>query len=412
MATELVTTTDLGALNARRLADAIVSSGAISRAQLARDTGLSKPTVSIALARLESAGLVREVGRTQGGRGATALLYDLAPDVGMLARPRRRPALGAVPDLRPGRSRAGHHRRSRPRAPARRRSATSSVDLVAATLARGRARRGPAGRRHPGRPRCPGARRATGSGWRPGCRACRARRSWPGCTERSASTIHVENDVNLAATAELALGRGRQSTGLRLPLGGHRGRAWRSCSTAGCVPAQPDPRARSATCRSPRRAVRRPAAPYGPASRGRSRPGSPPTAWSAEPGPAGSTSAPRRRSSRPARGRRRRARSTPSPSRPTCSPRASPPSAPSSTRAWSSSAAVSGSAAADLLLPLLHKALRRLTPLRPTVVASELGDHAVLDGAVVDAVATAQETVLGTITGHHRGRVAAAQEAP
>jgi hypothetical protein len=53
-----------------------------------------------------------------------------------------------------------------------------------------------------------------------------------------------------------------------------------------------------------------------------------------------------------------------------------------------------------------------LTPLRPTVVASELGDHAVLDGAVVDAVATAQETVLGTITGHHRGRVAVAQEAP
>src|SRR5580765_2859298 len=83
MAAELVTTTDLGALNARRLADAIVASGAISRAQLARDTGLSKPTVSIALARLESAGLVREVGRTQGGRGATALLYDLAPDVGL-----------------------------------------------------------------------------------------------------------------------------------------------------------------------------------------------------------------------------------------------------------------------------------------------------------------------------------------
>ncbi len=71
-----------------------------------------------------------------------------------------------------------------------------------------------------------------------------------------------------------------------------------------------------------------------------------------------------------------------------------------------------GVGGADLLLPLLHKALRQLTPLRPTVVASELGDHAVLDGAVVDAVATAQETVLGTITGHHRGRVAAAQEAP
>ena len=71
-----------------------------------------------------------------------------------------------------------------------------------------------------------------------------------------------------------------------------------------------------------------------------------------------------------------------------------------------------GVGGADLLLPLLHRALRQLTPLRPAVVVSELGDHAVLDGAVVDAVATAQETVLGTITGHHRGRLAAAQEAP
>ena len=45
-----------------------------------------------------------------------------------------------------------------------------------------------------------------------------------------------------------------------------------------------------------------------------------------------------------------------------------------------------GVGASDLLLPLLHKDLRRLTPLRPTVAVSELGDHAVLDGAVVDAV--------------------------
>src|SRR3954465_11790364 len=87
MATELVTTTDLGALNSRRLADAIGAGGGASRARLARDAGLAKPTVSIALARLESAGLVREVGRTQGGRGATALLYDLAPDVGSSLAP-------------------------------------------------------------------------------------------------------------------------------------------------------------------------------------------------------------------------------------------------------------------------------------------------------------------------------------
>src|SRR4051812_21204983 len=74
--------THLRALNERRVLEAVLREGAISRAQLARETGLSKPTVSLALARLEDAGLLREVGRTSGGRGATALLYDLDPRSG------------------------------------------------------------------------------------------------------------------------------------------------------------------------------------------------------------------------------------------------------------------------------------------------------------------------------------------
>jgi predicted NBD/HSP70 family sugar kinase len=52
--------------------------GAASRAQLARETGLSKPTVSSALAALAAAGLVREAGTHTPERGRIAVLY--APD--------------------------------------------------------------------------------------------------------------------------------------------------------------------------------------------------------------------------------------------------------------------------------------------------------------------------------------------
>src|SRR3954451_755563 len=50
--------------------------GATSRAQLARDSGLSKPTVSQALANLERAGLVLEIGLQTPPRGRAAVLYE------------------------------------------------------------------------------------------------------------------------------------------------------------------------------------------------------------------------------------------------------------------------------------------------------------------------------------------------
>jgi predicted NBD/HSP70 family sugar kinase len=56
--------------------------GPVSRAQLARDSGLSKPTVSQALAALVHAGLVREAGRTSGRKGPTAQLFELDPTAG------------------------------------------------------------------------------------------------------------------------------------------------------------------------------------------------------------------------------------------------------------------------------------------------------------------------------------------
>ncbi len=56
--------------------------GPVSRAQIARDSGLSKPTVSQALAALETAKLVRTAGRTSGGKGPTAQLFELNPRAG------------------------------------------------------------------------------------------------------------------------------------------------------------------------------------------------------------------------------------------------------------------------------------------------------------------------------------------
>jgi predicted NBD/HSP70 family sugar kinase len=408
MATELVTTTDLGALNARRLADAIVASGAISRAQLARDTGLSKPTVSIALARLESAGLVREVGRTQGGRGATALLYDLAPDVGtsLALDVGRRWIRSRVCDLT-GRDRGTVVQ------PTKGTSAVALGDQLVAQVAETLREAGvddgrlvaatlgvpgvlvPEGNRVRLAPRMPGLQspevlarlhRAVGV------------------------DIHVENDVNLAATAELALGHGRHApdfvylsvgtgVGLALVLNGQlRSGATGSAGEVGYLPFP------AAGASSPVGTVR---------------PG--------KPGPyEARVAADGLVRGAKARGLKVRTAQEVVEAGRVGDARAMDALTEEAELLAAGIATVCaivdpglvvlggglGVGGADVLLPLLHKALRQLTPLRPTVVASELGDHAVLDGAVVDAVANAQETVLGTITGHHRGRLAAAQEAP
>jgi DNA-binding transcriptional ArsR family regulator len=75
----------LRAINARAILELIQRSGPVSRAQVARDSGLSKPTVSLGLAALVEAGLVREVGRSSGGRGPSAVLYELNPEAGWVA---------------------------------------------------------------------------------------------------------------------------------------------------------------------------------------------------------------------------------------------------------------------------------------------------------------------------------------
>jgi predicted NBD/HSP70 family sugar kinase len=60
----------------------IRSIGPVSRAQIARGTGLSKPTVSQALQTLERSRLVREAGRSSGAKGPTAVLYEMNPHAG------------------------------------------------------------------------------------------------------------------------------------------------------------------------------------------------------------------------------------------------------------------------------------------------------------------------------------------
>jgi predicted NBD/HSP70 family sugar kinase len=64
--------------------DALRTSPRGSRAELAEQTGLSKPTVASALRALQSGGLVRERGRSTGRRGPSASLYEPVADAALV----------------------------------------------------------------------------------------------------------------------------------------------------------------------------------------------------------------------------------------------------------------------------------------------------------------------------------------
>lgn len=73
----------LRAINERSLLEYLRTHGPTSRAQLARATGLSKPTVSQALASLEQAQLVKAVGQSASSKGGRiAILYEPNPEAG------------------------------------------------------------------------------------------------------------------------------------------------------------------------------------------------------------------------------------------------------------------------------------------------------------------------------------------
>ncbi len=76
------TTTVMRVMNERAVFERIRLLGPVSRPQLAEATGLSKPTISLALANLERCGLVRHVGQRSGNSGRAALLYEMRPEAG------------------------------------------------------------------------------------------------------------------------------------------------------------------------------------------------------------------------------------------------------------------------------------------------------------------------------------------
>ena len=59
--------------------------GSVSRASLAKQTGLSKQTISEIMRQLEDEGWVQETGRTSGHVGRTALTYELVPSAAYIA---------------------------------------------------------------------------------------------------------------------------------------------------------------------------------------------------------------------------------------------------------------------------------------------------------------------------------------
>lgn len=70
------------AMNEQLLLNQIRQLGLCSRADLARLSGLSKPTVSLALANVERSGLVRTAGQRTGVPGRSAVLYEIRPEAG------------------------------------------------------------------------------------------------------------------------------------------------------------------------------------------------------------------------------------------------------------------------------------------------------------------------------------------
>src|SRR5580704_8284160 len=72
------------AMNEQLLLEHIRQRGPCSRAELARVSGLSKPTVSLALGNVERAGLVRIAGQRTGVPGRSARLYEIRPDAGLV----------------------------------------------------------------------------------------------------------------------------------------------------------------------------------------------------------------------------------------------------------------------------------------------------------------------------------------
>ncbi|MFF4396938.1 ROK family protein [Streptomyces sp. NPDC001480] len=226
----------LRAMNDRAALDLLLEHGPLSRTRIGKLTGLSKPTASQLLARLEAAGLVLATGTSEGRPGPNAQLYAVNPAAahaaGLDVTPNRIRAavaditgrtVGEYELLTPGR---------RPEQPVVR-QVTDALDgaVKAAGLARDDVHRLVIG--------TPGA-------FDPGTGRLRYASHLPGwhsptlLDELAAALpmpVEYENDVNLVAIAEQRLGAARghadfvllwnqEGLGAALVLGGRLHRGW------------------------------------------------------------------------------------------------------------------------------------------------------------------------------------------
>lgn len=199
------------ALNEQLMLDQVRRGGPLSRPELARLSGLSKPTVALAIESLERAGLVKVAGQRTGVRGPSALLYELRPESGyVLALDVGREFIrGALADLS-GAVRAKLSRRA-PSASARSRvgelAALADELMDAAAIRRKRVLLqtvvGSPGVVDPAR----GALRLASNlpGWEQPHVLTELRRLLGPATV-------IENDVDMAAIAERAHGHGRDAS--------------------------------------------------------------------------------------------------------------------------------------------------------------------------------------------------------
>ncbi|MBG0855212.1 ROK family transcriptional regulator [Streptomyces spinoverrucosus] len=226
----------LRAMNDRAALDLLLAHGPLSRTRIGKLTGLSKPTASQLLARLEAAGLVVVTGTSEGRPGPNAQLYALNPAAahaaGLDVTPER--ILAAVADIT-GRTVGTYEIPNPGRRPARPvvRQVTDALDgaVKAAGLTRDDIRRLVIG--------TPGA-------FDPNTGRLRYASHLPGwhsptlLDELAAALpmpVEYENDVNLVAVAEQRLGAARGhgdfvllwnegGLGAALVLGGRLHRGW------------------------------------------------------------------------------------------------------------------------------------------------------------------------------------------